>query len=171
MDRSAAELVRRIRKGADLTQAELAGRLGTRQSAISAYERGSREPSVAMLARIVRAAGGRLVIETVADEMPSATAESNVMRRLVQARAAVLAAVAAYGGANVRVFGSVARGEAGPGSDLDLLVDLPLRTGIFTLGAIARDVELLVGVDVDVVPASALRPEYRERILAEALPL
>jgi uncharacterized protein len=104
-------------------------------------------------------------------EAAPASVEPEVGRRLAQQREAVLAAVAAHGGSNVRVFGSVVRGEAGAGSDLDLLIDLPERTGIFVLGAIAREVEHLVGVEVDVVPAAALRAELRDRILAEAVPL
>jgi uncharacterized protein len=71
----------------------------------------------------------------------------------------------------VRVFGSVARGEATVDSDLDLLVDLPQRTGIFTIGAMARDVERLVGVTTDVVPSHALRSEVRERILEASISL
>lgn len=91
--------------------------------------------------------------------------------RVARNREAILAAIAAHGGRNVRVFGSVARGEAGGGSDLDLLVELPARTGILTLGRIARDVERIVGVEIDVVPEPALRPEVRARVLAEAVPL
>jgi uncharacterized protein len=171
MGRSAAAIVRGSRQAAGLTQAELARRVGTRQSAISAYERGQREPSVSTLARIVRAAGSTLVLDAVDDPAATAPSGAQQIQRLRQQREAVIAAVAAHGGSNVRVFGSVARGEARTGSDLDLLIDLPERSGFLTLGAIARDVERLVGVEVDVVPASALRPTYRDRILAEALPL
>jgi uncharacterized protein len=171
MEGSAAGIIRRVRAAAGLTQTELARRVGTRQSAISAYERGKREPSVSTLERIVAAAGSSLILDTVADDVAPAAVEPRVVGRLREQREAVLAAVAAHGGSNVRVFGSVARGEARRRSDLDLLIDLPERSGILTLGAIARDVARLVEVDVDVVPASALRPEFRDRIFAEAVPL
>jgi uncharacterized protein len=171
MEGSAAGIIRRVRTAAGLTQTELARRVGTRQSAISAYERGQREPSVSTLERIVEAAGSSLILDTVADDEVPAAVEPRVAGRLREQREAVLAAVAAHGGSNVRVFGSVARGEARRRSDLDRLIDLPERSGILTLGAIARDVARLVEADIDVVPASALRPEYRDRILAEAVPL
>ncbi len=163
--------MRSSRQAAGLTQAELARRVGTRQSAISAYEHGKREPSVSTLARIVHATGSTLVLDVAADDVSAAAAGPRLDQRLRQRREAVIAAVAAHGGSNVRVFGSVARGEERAGSDLDLLIDLPERTGILTLGAIARDVGRLVGADVDVVPAFALRPAFRARILAEAVPL
>ncbi len=84
-------------------------------------------------------------------------------------RERIRAIVAAHGGSNVWVFGSVARGEDDEDSDLDLLVDLPVRTGILTLGAIAHDIERILGVEVDVVPKASLRPEYREVVFAEAI--
>jgi uncharacterized protein len=167
---NAAELIREARERAGLTQAALAHRAGTRQSAVSAYESGRRTPSVVTLARLVRAAGYE--IETVlVDGADVSLPNTPVARRLAEHRREIIEAAARYGARNVRVFGSVARGDAASGSDIDLLVDLPARTGIFTLGAIAREVERLVGVRADVVPASALRPDLRDRILAEAIPL
>ena len=59
--------------------------------------------------------------------------------------------VAAHGGRNVRVFGSVARGQARPGSDVDLLVDLDRGTSLFGLSAMEIELEQLLGCPVDVV--------------------
>lgn len=59
--------------------------------------------------------------------------------------------VAAHGGRNVRVFGSVARGQARPGSDVDLLVDLDRGTGLFGLSAMEIELAQLLGCPVDVV--------------------
>ncbi len=59
--------------------------------------------------------------------------------------------VGAHGGRNVRVFGSVARGEARPGSDVDLLVDVERGTGLFGLTAMEIELEQLLGCSVDVV--------------------
>lgn len=61
--------------------------------------------------------------------------------------------VAAHGGRNVRVFGSVARGEARPGSDVDLLVDMERGTSLFELSAMEIELEELIGCSVDVVTA------------------
>jgi predicted nucleotidyltransferase len=79
--------------------------------------------------------------------------------------------VASHGGGRVHLFGSAARGDENAESDIDLLVDLPERTGILSIGAIARDVERLLGTEVDVVPESTLDPSKRRRILAEAVEL
>lgn len=76
-----------------------------------------------------------------------------------------------HGAYNVRVFGSVARGDATPGSDVDLLVDVgPRRTFFFPGGLIADLVDLL-GVSVDVVTTDALHDRFRDRVLAEAMSL
>lgn len=61
--------------------------------------------------------------------------------------------VGAHGGRNVRVFGSVARGEARPGSDVDLLVEVERGTSLFELSAMETELEALVGCSVDVVTA------------------
>ena len=167
---NAGALIRSARQQAGLTQEALARRAGTRQSAVSAYEAGRREPSLATLIRLVRATGFELEGSLVA-AAPEPLAATELGRRLLEHRRAIREAVAADGGTNVRVFGSVARGEATADSDLDLLVDLPLRTGILTIGAIARDVERVAGVATDVVPSHALRSEVRERILEEAVAL
>lgn len=78
---------------------------------------------------------------------------------------------AAHGALNVRVFGSCARGEAGPGSDVDLLVDTaPVTSSWFPAGLIV-DLEDLLGCHVDVVTENGLSPLIRDRVLREAVPL
>ncbi len=72
---------------------------------------------------------------------------------------------------NVRVFGSVARGDAGATSDIDLLVDLAPQASLLDLSGFAGEVEALLGVQVDVVPVRSIRAEIRDRVLREALPL
>jgi uncharacterized protein len=167
-----AQLLRRVRLASGLTQAELARRSGTRQSAISAYERGSRAPNLETLARIAAAAGFELDLAVRPRSDRAGPRIASDLRRLLAARREeVIDAVAASGGSNVRIFGSVARGDDRASSDVDLLIDLPARTGVFTIGRIARAVERLIGVEVDVVPAHALRPEIRSRVLREAEPL
>lgn len=86
-------------------------------------------------------------------------------------RKAILAAAARHGATNVRVFGSVARGEAGPASDLDVLVDLEPERSLFDLGGLLVDLEGLLGCKVDVVTEKGLHWYVRDRVLREAVPL
>jgi predicted nucleotidyltransferase len=77
-----------------------------------------------------------------------------------------------HGAKNVRIFGSVARGEDRPGSDIDLLVDLDVRTkGLFPLAALQDELSELLGERVDVVPQDALEAHVAVNALAEAVPL
>jgi uncharacterized protein len=78
---------------------------------------------------------------------------------------------AAHGARNVRVFGSVARGEPGGASDLDLLVEMSGGRSLFDLVALGADLEEALGVAVDVVTEKSLSPYLRDRVLAEAVPL
>lgn len=78
---------------------------------------------------------------------------------------------AQYGARNLRVFGSVARGDAGADSDLDLLVDMEPGRSLFDMGGLLMDLEDLLGCGVDVVTERGLRARIRERVLSEAMPL
>jgi len=69
------------------------------------------------------------------------------------------------------VFGSVARGEDHDASDVDILVDLEADVGLVGLAGLQRDLTKLLGVNVDVVPADALKPTIRDEVMAEAIPL
>jgi len=75
------------------------------------------------------------------------------------------------GGRNVRVFGSVATGEDGPGSDVDLLFTMGTPLSMMRLEALSRQIGALLGVETDLVPDSSIRPDFRDRILSEAVPL
>lgn len=91
---------------------------------------------------------------------------------VVQAkRREILEICTRHGARNVRVFGSLARGEAEAGSDLDLLVDVGAdHTPWFPAGLIA-DLEEMLGCEVDVVTERGLREGVKEAILEEARPL
>ena len=78
---------------------------------------------------------------------------------------------ATHGARNVRLFGSVARGEAGPESDVDLLVEAGPATSAWFPGGLVADLEAVLGRRVDVVTERALAPEFRERVLHEAVPV
>ena len=86
-------------------------------------------------------------------------------------RERVIRIAARHGARNVRIFGSVARGEAGPDSDLDLLVDLDPGRSLFDLGGLLMELQELLGCRVDVITERGLRPRLRERVLREAVPL
>ncbi len=92
-------------------------------------------------------------------------------KRLVEHRNAIIEAAARRHASNVRVFGSVARGEDRSGSDVDLLVDVDEQATPFDLLDLGCDLEDELGVHVDVGAPSSLRPFLRDEVLAEALPL
>ena len=86
-------------------------------------------------------------------------------------RDAVLRAAARHGASNVRVFGSVARGDAHPESDVDFLVDLEPGRSLLDHAALIVDLEDILCRPVDVATPSALRPSIRDRVLREAVAL
>jgi hypothetical protein len=71
----------------------------------------------------------------------------------------------------VRVFGSVARGEDTADSDIDLLVDLPVGASLFTVARLQRDLEVILGARVEIVPAGDLKPRVKENIEQDLVPL
>ena len=79
--------------------------------------------------------------------------------------------VTAAGGSDVRVFGSVATGADHPGSDVDLLFTMGRPLSLIQLGRLENEISTMLGVPVDLVPESALRPEFRDRVLSQAVAL
>lgn len=90
---------------------------------------------------------------------------------LEEKRKEILRIASKYGAHQVRVFGSVARGESGRESDLDLLVRFDSGVTLLNKAALIRELESLLESKVDVVSDKGLRPRVRERVLAEARPL
>jgi predicted nucleotidyltransferase len=86
-------------------------------------------------------------------------------------REEIMRLAADCGARNVRVFGSMARGEADAQSDVDLLVDLEPGRSLLDLARLQRKLEELLTVKVDVVSARGLRDRVRETVLRDALPL
>jgi len=76
-----------------------------------------------------------------------------------------------YGAYNVRVFGSVARGEADEKSDIDLLVDMEQGRSLLDMGGLLMDLQDMLGYDVDIVTERGLRERMRDRVLKDAVPL
>jgi len=83
----------------------------------------------------------------------------------------ILRVAARRGARNVRVFGSVARGESDSHSDIDFLVDLEPGRSLFDLSGLLIDLEAALQAEVDVVTERGLRPRIRDRVLQEAAPL
>ncbi len=83
----------------------------------------------------------------------------------------ILALAAKRGAFNIRVFGSVANGTAGPNSDIDFLVDLEQDRSLFDLGGLLMDLQQLLNRHVDVVTETGLHWYIKDRVLSEAKPL
>jgi predicted nucleotidyltransferase len=93
-------------------------------------------------------------------------------RELVEAkREAILRLADQHGASNIRLLGSAARGEAGPASDVDLLVKMEEGRSLLDLVAFGQDMEELLGCRVDVITDGGVSPYLRDRIYAEAVPL
>ena len=88
-----------------------------------------------------------------------------------KARAEIHRIATAHGAQNIRIFGSMSRGEANSASDLDLLVEMGEGRTLFDLVALSNELEDALGVDVDVLTEGSLSPYLKDRILAEAVSL
>lgn len=143
--------IRGAREHAGLTQAELAERSGVAQPNIAAYESGRRTASPQMVTRLVGATRAR----------PSVALRTH--------RDLIVELAAARGLTDLAVFGSIARGEDTPSSDVDLLATAAPTVGLLDISAFALDVEDLLGAKVDIVTRGGLRPGHR--IARTAVPL
>ena len=94
-----------------------------------------------------------------------------ISETLKSKREEILRIAARHGARNVRVFGSVVRGEAGEDSDVDFLVDVGSDHSPFFPGGLLADLEDLLGCEVDIVTEDGLHWYIRERVLREAVPL
>ena len=166
-----ASLIRGARARAHLTQAELAARAGTSQPALSRYEAGVASPSVETLDRLLASSGARLNL-SVMDAPRKLDVRTVRLAKLRANRHLIRQAARRHHMTNVQLFGSVARGEDGPDSDIDLLVDLDVRrTGLFPLIEFQDELGQILGERVDVVARDALAPHVAEQALIEAVPL
>ena len=154
-------MIRRARESAGLTQSVLAERSGVAQSVISSYEKGRREPSASALDVLLTAAGFRLVVE------PEPESLHKVRTHSVE----LIAKLAELGGHNISVFGSVARGDDRPDSDVDLLIDIVDTFGLFTLMKMRSVAERILGREVDLIPRNGLKASVSETALLDEVPL
>lgn len=102
------------------------------------------------------------------DERPP---DEDIGKLLQDKREDILRLALEHGARDVRVFGSVARGEADADSDIDFLVTMEPGRSLLDLGGLVVDLEQLLGRRVDVVTEKGLRERIRERVLREAIPL
>ncbi|APX34019.1 hypothetical protein BH708_16330 [Brachybacterium sp. P6-10-X1] len=145
--------IRAEREAAGLTQAALARAASVPQPNLSAYENGRRTPSAEVLERLREALRVR----------PSS--------RIARHRESLRDVVEKHRAANPRLFGSIARGEDGLDSDVDLLVDFAEDAGLFDEIALRLDLTELLGARVDVVGSDSLHGAFKARVLAEAVDL
>ncbi|MGB3374370.1 MAG: helix-turn-helix domain-containing protein [Microbacterium sp.] len=158
----AADLLRLAREESGLTQTALAQLSGIPQSVISEYETGRREPSFGAVDRLISAAGLDL-------EVSPRPSRRSTLDRLRAASDELHRALAPLGATRIRVFGSVARGDDTPHSDIDLVVDVPPETGLFTLLQMRREAEAVLGRRVDLVPSDGLKSAVAEGLEREAI--
>ena len=93
------------------------------------------------------------------------------LRSLRERRSEILRCASEHGARNVRVFGSTARDEAAPGSDIDLLVEMETGRSLLDLVGLWQDLEELLGAHVDVLSDGGVSPHLRDRIDADAIAL
>jgi predicted nucleotidyltransferase len=125
-----------------------------------------------VLERLVRAAGCDLDIAVRGEPRPGLRAlDGPVGQKLFRHRRKVRDIIARHGLSHPRVFGSVARGEDTDESDVDLLVDVAPGVGLLGLARCERDLEALLGLSVDLVPADDLKPAVAAAALSESRPL
>lgn len=153
------------------SQTELAELAGTTQSVISAYESAARQPSLPMLHRLVAATGLQLKV-CVQRPRPALTRLQGPVGARVRSHGREMKRIAArYGLTNLRVFGSVARGDEAEGSDIDLLVDVAPGVGLLALARCQHELQTLLDGAVDIVPARDLKPRVARAVLADAVSL
>jgi excisionase family DNA binding protein len=155
-----------------LTPREVAQRLRVSPRTVYSWIGSGRLASVRLSERVTRVpedAVQALVRDALVE--PGGSDSDVVRARLVLHREEIVRFAADNRADNVRVFGSVARGDAGADSDVDLLVDARPDASLLDLGRIAARVRELLGRPVDVVASSDLKSMVRDTILAEAVPL
>lgn len=170
------QTIRQARLNANLSQVVLAARAGTSQSALARYETGAALPTLPTLERLLAACGRRLEIQTPPTRHLSTASSVRSQLgpqadKLRRQRRRLLDAAEKHGVGHLRAFGSLARGEATAGSDVDLLVDLKPGRTLLDLAAFRREAGEILDLPVDVATADMLKDRIRDEVLSEALPL
>jgi len=95
----------------------------------------------------------------------------NPAERVQKHRSEILKLASKHGAKRVRIFGSVARGEADEKSDVDFLVDMEAGRSLMDMGGLLMDLKDLLGCNIDVVTEKGLKERIKTRVLSEAVPL
>lgn len=103
--------------------------------------------------------------------MAATHADGITLEWLRARRLEILRVASQYGASNIRVVGSVARGEARPDSDVDLLVTVPTKSTVFDLVGLWLDLKDLLGCEVSLIPDSASDTRFIKSVLKDAVPL
>ena len=90
---------------------------------------------------------------------------------ILRQREAILEIAGRYGASDIRIFGSVARGDSTDASDLDLIVRFEPGRSLLDHGGLVMDLRELLGMRVDVIDEDAMKPRFREHVMKEAIPL
>ncbi|MCW2673831.1 MAG: transcriptional regulator, family [Frankiales bacterium] len=167
----AGSLLREARTAAGLSQAELANRAGVTQSVISVYEAGHRQPSIPTLAALIAATGYELDLSVGKPRHGLRRLTGPVGRRVRRRRTEVLEVAGRHGVRVLGVFGSVARGEDRPDSDVDLLVEFPSEMGLFALARVRQELADLLGSPVELIPEAGLKAGVRRLVEADLVRL
>ncbi|NRG40640.1 helix-turn-helix domain-containing protein [Rathayibacter sp. VKM Ac-2804] len=159
------------RSRAGLRQSEVADRAGVAQSMVSAYETGLREPTLPTLRRLLSAIGFSVDLVLEPRATPAAALSGPIGRRVLDHRAELRRALRRRGIVDAKIFGSAARGDDRPDSDLDLLVSVPAGLGVLALAGLERELGEILGAPVDLIPEEGLKEHVRRAVELDLLPL
>lgn len=160
-----ASRLAQARRTAGLSQAEVARAVGLDRTAISKIESGHRQVEALELARLAS------VLLRPVDWFVRDDALRLDIAKLRRVRGQILRIAGDRGATNIRVFGSVARGDTRPDSDVDFLVDMEPGRSLLDRAGLMAELQELLGRHVDVATVATLLDRVRERALREAVPL
>lgn len=170
MNEPISQILINARKRSQLTQQQVADRAGTAQSAVVRYEKGISSPSIDTLQRLLKANGLELVLDVKPASKNSEL--SDLYKKVQRNRGAIKEILYAAGATNIRIFGSVARGQDDIDSDVDFLVDVERESGNTTAVIMtSKRLSRIIGVEVNVAPTWMLKSDVRKSALRDAIPL
>ena len=114
---------------------------------------------------------GWIIITTAQNWITGYNKDMITRQTLQQNRAAILAIAMRYGAHDIRIFGSVARGDATSDSDLDLIVRFDPERSLFDHGGLLMELQELLGVKVDVISERGMSERFRRHVMKEAVAL
>jgi uncharacterized protein len=168
-DRTFGQALTAARQQEGLTQAQLAERIGTTQAAITRLEKGRFRPAVRTLERLAAALGVTFEIGEQGLAIRFSSRRPLTLEDLREHRDQILNIAAVEGARNLRVFGSVARNEARPESDIDFVVDFDPHYSLMSLSGLQISLEQLLKRRVHVITLPPHASSDRERRLVKRI--